>query len=164
MYNLRYAEEQEVKYKAALPNVNIAGSVLDVGCGTGLMFNHVAAQAEAVVGVDLSRGQLLKAREQAKDFGNVHLIHADADHLPVKGDYFTLIFAFTVIQNMPEPAKTLRELKRAGTRGGSIVVSGLKKTFSLEAFGALLCEEGFRVVFCEDDVRLRCYVAIVAQG
>ena len=163
MYNVRYAEEQEAKYKAALSKVKIAGSVLDVGCGTGLIFSHVATQAETVVGVDLSRGQLLKAREQAKDFSNVHLVQADADHLPVKEGYFALVFAFTVIQNLPEPAETLRQLKRAGTRGGSIVVSGLKKTFSLDAFGALLRDEGFRVVFCEDDVGLQCYVAIVDQ-
>ena len=138
-------------------------SVLDVGCGTGLMFSHVANQAEAVVGVDISRKQLLKAREQAKSFSNVHLVHADADHLPVKGDYFMMVFAFTVLQNMPSPPETLRELKRAGKRGGSIVVSGLKKTFSLEVFGALLQKTGLRVVFCEDNKRLKCYVAVGTQ-
>ena len=163
MYDARYAEEQEVKYKAAFTNVNVTGSVLDVGCGTGLMFSHVANQAEAVVGVDISRKQLLKAREQAKSFSNVHLVHADADHLPVKGDYFMMVFAFTVLQNMPSPPETLRELKRAGKRGGSIVVSGLKKTFSLEVFGALLQKTGLRVVFCEDNKRLKCYVAVGTQ-
>lgn len=163
MYNARYAEEQEAKYKAALTNVNVADSVLDVGCGTGLLFNHVATQAEAVVGVDVSGKLLFQAREQAKKFGNVHLVHADADHLPVKGDCFRVVFAFTVLQNMPKPAETLRELKRAAKRGGSIVVSGLKKVFSLEAFGALLQKAGLRAVFCEDDLRLKCYVAVSSQ-
>jgi len=164
MYNVRYAEEQEAKYKAALTNLKVAGSVLDVGCGTGLLFNHVATQAEAIVGVDVSGKLLLQAREQAKNLGNVHLVHADADHLPVKGDCFMVVFAFTVLQNIPKPTETLRELKRATKRGGSIVVSGLKKTFSLEAFRVLLQKAGLRVVFCEDDLRLKCYVAISAQG
>ena len=69
MYDERYAEEQQRKYKKALENVNVAGkAVLDVGCGSGLFFREVAAQADMVVGVDVSRKLLLKAKEQANAF------------------------------------------------------------------------------------------------
>ena len=72
MYDERYADEQKRKYRKALENVNVAGkAVLDVGCGSGLFFNEVAAQADMVVGVDVSRKLLLKAKEQANAFGNV---------------------------------------------------------------------------------------------
>jgi ubiquinone/menaquinone biosynthesis C-methylase UbiE len=163
MYNARYAEEQEAKYKAALASVNVAGAVMDVGCGTGLLFSHVAAQAEAVVGVDVSAKLLLQAKKRAKAYGNVHVVRADADHLPVKADGFTTVFAFTVLQNMPKPAETLLELKRAAKREGAIVVSGLKKTFALEAFEHLLQQAGLRVVSLKDDAVLKCYVAVSVQ-
>jgi ubiquinone/menaquinone biosynthesis C-methylase UbiE len=160
MYDARYAEEQEAKYTAALASVNVAGAVLDVGCGTGLLFSHVAAQAEAVVGVDVSGKLLLQAKERAKACGNVHVVQADADHLPLKAECFTMVFAFTVLQNMPKPAETLRELKRVAKRGGAIMVSGLKKAFRLEVFDALLRQAGLRVVSLEDDAVLKCYVAV----
>ena len=55
MYDERYAEEQETKYRVSLENLNVTGCVvLDVGCGSGLFFSHVAAQASMVVGVDIS--------------------------------------------------------------------------------------------------------------
>jgi ubiquinone/menaquinone biosynthesis C-methylase UbiE len=151
MYNARYAEEQEAKYKAALASVNVAGAVMDVGCGTGLLFSHVSAKL------------LLQAKKRAKAYGNVHVVRADADHLPVKADGFTTVFAFTVLQNMPKPAETLLELKRAAKRDGAIVVSGLKKTFALEAFEHLLQQAGLRVVSLKDDAVLKCYVAVSVQ-
>ena len=84
MYDLRYAEEQEAKYKTALNHVTIEGSVLDVGCGTGLFFSYVAANVENLVGVDVSGKLLLQARERAQNWGNAHLVQADGDHLPFK--------------------------------------------------------------------------------
>ena len=112
MYDERYAKEQKAKYMAALENVAVAGEVvLDVGCGSGLFFREVAAQAKMVVGVDISRKLLLKAKHQADAFGNVFVLQADADHLPFKDGFFDVVFAFTVLQNMPKPSATLKELK-----------------------------------------------------
>lgn len=164
MYDARYAEEQEAKYKAALAGLNVAGAILDVGCGTGLLFSHVAAQAEMAVGVDVSGKLLLQAKERAKNFRNAHLVQADADHLPFKSECFAVVFAFTVLQNMPKPAETLTEIKRTAKRGGSIVVTGLKKAFSLEAFGALLRQAGLRVVSLKDDAVLKCHVAVSVRS
>ncbi len=162
LYDVRYAEEQEAKYKVALENLKIVRNsfILDVGCGTGLLFSHVAAQAETVVGVDVSRKLLLQAKERAKNYRNVHLVQADADHLPFKNDYFTVVFTFTVLQNMPKPAETLNEIKRTAKHDAFIAITGLKKTFSLEAFRELLQQAGLRVVSLKDDGTLKCYVAV----
>jgi ubiquinone/menaquinone biosynthesis C-methylase UbiE len=166
MYEMRYAEEQAAKYKAALEHLNIArhSSVLDVGCGTGLLFSHVAAEAQTVVGVDISSKLLLQAKHRTRDFCNVHLVQADADHLPFRNACFSVIFAFTVLQNMPKPLETLSEIKRNAKRGASIVVTGLKKAFSLEAFSALLQNAGLQVVSLEDDDALKCYVAVTIRN
>jgi ubiquinone/menaquinone biosynthesis C-methylase UbiE len=165
MYERRYAEEQEAKYKAALKSLNLSGSssVLDVGCGSGLLFSQIAAEAQTVVGVDISRKLLLQAKEHARKFRNVHLVQADADHLPFISRHFNVVFAFTVLQNMPKPLETLSEIKRNATRDAPVVVTGLKKAFPLEAFQALLQDAGLRVVSLADADALKCYVAVTVQ-
>ena len=166
LYDMRYAEEQEIKYKTALERLNVArnSKVLDVGCGTGLLFSHVAAEAQTVVGVDISSRLLLQAKERARDFRNVHLVQADADYLPFTDNHFSIVFAFTVLQNMPKPLETLKEIKRNAKRDASIVVTGLKKAFSLEAFRELLQNAGLQVVSLKDDDVLKCYVAVTVRS
>ncbi len=165
MYEMRYAEEQAAKYKAALENLNIAGGrVLDVGCGTGLLFNRVAAEAQTVVGVDISSKLLHQAQKRARKFSKVHLVQADADHLPFTSRHFNVVFAFTMLQNMPKPAETLSEIKRNATCDASIVVTGLKKVFPLEAFQKLLQNDGLQVVHIETAEPLKCYVAVTVRS
>ena len=166
MYDARYAEEQAAKYQAALAHLNITGhsTVLDVGCGTGLFFSHIAPQAQTVVGVDISRLLLLQAKKRAQRFHNVHLVQADGDHLPFSDKQFSVVFAFTVLQNMPKPLETLSELKRNAECCGHVVVSGLKKAFSLEDFSALLQDAGLKVVYVEDADGLKCHVAVIVQN
>ncbi len=161
MYDARYTEEQEAKYKRALETtkINCDAFVLDVGCGTGLLFSHIA-KAQVVVGIDLSRSLLTKAKERASKQPNVHTIQADVDHLPFRNDCFDVIFAFTVLQNFPKPLKALDEMKRVAKVTAQIVVTGLKKAFPLHAFADLLEQAGLRIVFFADDEALKCYVSV----
>ena len=165
-YDVRYVEEQEIKYKTVLERLNVArnSKVLDVGCGTGLLFSHVAAEAQTVMGVDISGKLLLQAKERARKFRNVHLVQADADHMPFKDSRFSVVFAFTVLQNMPEPLETLKEVKRIAEHDAPIVVTGLKKAFSLDALNALLKSAGLRVVSLKDHDVLKCHVAVSVRS
>ena len=163
MYDARYAEEQASKYQAALKHLDIHGNVIDVGCGTGLLFSHVVADAQNVVGVDISRSLLFQAKERTRAFFNVHLVQADADHLPFRDACFNVILAFTVLQNMPKPLETLSELRRSAKRGAHVAVSGLKKTFSLEAFRVLLHDAGLQMVSLENAEALKCHVSVAIR-
>jgi ubiquinone/menaquinone biosynthesis C-methylase UbiE len=160
IYDTRYAEEQAAKYDAASECLMIGGNVLDVGCGTGLLFKHVAAEADNVVGADVSKQLLFLARERARIFLNVSLVQADADFLPFRDDFFNVVFAFTVLQNMPKPKETLHEIRRVAKCGVPVVVTGLKKAFSLKTYEELLQNAGLRVVSIKDDDCVKCYVAI----
>ena len=160
MYDELYAEEQVVKYHAALKHLKAYGSVLDAGCGTGHFLSNIAEEVETAVGVDISIRLLLQAKEQARTFPNFHLVQADADYLPFIDACFNLVFAFTVLQNMPNPRETLMEIKRNAKRDALITVTGLKKAFSLEAFRALLQKAGLQVVHIEDADVLKCHVAV----
>jgi ubiquinone/menaquinone biosynthesis C-methylase UbiE len=163
MYDERYSQEQQRKYKKALENVIIYGkTVLDVGCGSGLFFKEVATQASMVVGVDISRKLLIKAREQSLAFSNVVVLQADADHLPFRDGLFGAVFAFTVLQNVPKPAETLIELKRVVEKDNRFVVTGLKKAFPLTSFIDLLDASKLQVVAFVDDEAINCYVAVLS--
>jgi ubiquinone/menaquinone biosynthesis C-methylase UbiE len=164
-YDEQYANEQAVKYlsaKKVLGNF-FCDVVLDVGCGSGLFFSHIADRAVSVVGVDISRKLLLKAKFHAKSQCNVHVVQADADYLPFKNAAVDAIFSFTVLQNMPVPKKTLFEFKRQIRADGKLVVTGLKKAFGLTDFLDLFDDAGLRLLEFIDDQHLNCYIAIATS-
>ncbi len=162
LYDMRYAEEQAAKIMAALEKVELGGQsyVLDFGCGTGLLFEYIAEKAWMVIGLDFSRKALSEAKKRSKKFGNVHLVLADADYAPFRSGVFTHVFAITLLQNMPNPWKTLNEAKRVAIKNATLVVTGLKKKFSLEEFKGILCENGLSIADIRDFDNLKCYVAI----
>jgi len=164
IYDIRYAEEQTAKIEAVMESINMEkeGLVLDVGCGTGLLFEYVANKAEAIVGLDISRETLLQAKRRAKKFANVHLILADSDNVPLKEDVFSHVFALTLIQNTPNPFKTLNEIKRVSKENAVIVVTGLKKKFPIKAFKRLLDDAGLKVIPFKSE-SLNCYVAVCTK-
>jgi SAM-dependent methyltransferase len=52
--------------------------VLDLGCGSGLLTEHLAGHADAVVGLDVSREMLAIARQRCRRFGaRVRFVRAD---------------------------------------------------------------------------------------
>ncbi len=165
IYDMQYAEEQKAKIEATLKNIKFydGGFVLDVGCGTGLLFKYVADKVQTTVGLDISRKTLLQAKKRAKAFTNVHLVLADADHMPFKEAIFSHIFAVTLLQNMPNPNKTLKEIMSVASGNAVIVVTGLKKVFPLEDFKKLLRNSGLKIMNLIDDSSLKCYAAVCTK-
>jgi ubiquinone/menaquinone biosynthesis C-methylase UbiE len=165
LYDMRYAEEQTAKYEASLESLKTKrlGRVLDVGCGTGLLFAHIVNRAELVVGLDISKKTLLKAKQNTTSFPNVRLVQADCDWLPFKTEVFDHVFAVTLIQNVPKPVDTLNEIKLVTSKKAVVVVTGLKKIFQLKRFKKLLHDVGLNVEVIKDEDNLKCYVAICAK-
>ena len=164
IYDMQYAEEQIAKIEAAMENANMEkhGLVLDVGCGTGLLFNYVTNKTKTIVGLDISRKILFQAKKRAKKSPNMHLIWADADSMPLKENIFDHVFAVTLIQNTPHPAKTLNEVKRVTKDNAIIVVTGLKKKFPVEIFEGLLRNAGLNIIALKSE-DLKCHVAVCTK-
>jgi ubiquinone/menaquinone biosynthesis C-methylase UbiE len=164
IYDMQYAEEQTAKIEAALEGLKIENYslVLDAGCGTGLLFGYVADKAETTVGLDISRKILLQAKKRAKNFDNMHLILADADNMPLKENFFSHVFGITLIQNMPNPVRTLNEIRRVAKENAVIVVTGMKKAFTLEGFEGLLRDARLGIIYLRYE-SLKCYVAVCTK-
>jgi ubiquinone/menaquinone biosynthesis C-methylase UbiE len=122
-YEELYGEEQHTKYDAALKAIKTVqlGKVLDVGCGPAIFLRRIVSTSTIKVGVDISHRMLTNVR--AKDRPSIHLICADADFLPLRDGIFDSAFAFTLLQNMPNPTSTLLEMLRVVRTEGLIVVT-----------------------------------------
>ena len=134
--------------------------VLDVGCGTGLLFKHLLNKVKSTVGVDISRGLLGEARKRMHDRQDISLVQADADNLPFKEKAFNSVFAVTLVQNTPNVDNVLNEIKRVSTQKATIVVTGLKKKFTSEDFLKMLGRAGLKVETLKMDSQNREYVCI----
>jgi len=139
-YDTLYAKEQSAKIEAALGTVALKRNslMLDMGCGTGLLFGHIADKSRLLVGVDVSNRLLKQAQRRAKQHANITLVQADADHTPFKSRSFRNVFAITLLQNTPNPTATLREIVRIAKPEATIVLTILKKKFSRKLIEELL--------------------------
>ena len=166
IYNVQYVEEQDSKILDILNSLKLESNeaVLDVGCGTGFFFRHINKQAEFLVGLDLSQKALQKAKKLTKNMTNVALILADADNTPFPDHTFDKVFAITVLQNMPDPTKTISEMKRVSKSQATIAVTGFKKTFTQESFVALLESARLKVSLLESNEQLKGHIAICTKA
>ena len=84
--------------------------------------------------------------------------------VPFKNAFFDVVFAFTVLQNMPKPVETLKELNRVAKPNGKVVVTGLKKAFSLNTFIDTLEGSGMKIISFVDNEDLKCYIATLTTS
>jgi ubiquinone/menaquinone biosynthesis C-methylase UbiE len=89
---------------------------LEVGCGTGLILQRVAAVAAQAKGIDISPGMLAKARERGLD-----VCEGLATKLPFDDESFDLVYSFKVLAHVPEIREALAEMARVCAPGGVVL-------------------------------------------
>jgi ubiquinone/menaquinone biosynthesis C-methylase UbiE len=162
IYDLLYVGEQNAKIEDILKLLKFDSNelVLDLGCGTGFLFQHINKNVGFLVGVDVSQNALKEAKKRTKNSSNIALVRADADNTPFKYHIFNKVFAVTVLQNMPDPIKTLTEMKRIGKPEAVFAVTGLKKKFKPESFVDLLERTYLKIFTLNTSQRLKGYIAV----
>jgi ubiquinone/menaquinone biosynthesis C-methylase UbiE len=108
-------------------------TVLDLGCGSGAFTTFVAravGKQGKVYAVDIQPKMLKQlerklARPENQDINNVELKQASAYKLPFKNEALDLVYMVTVLQEIPDRGKALREIKRVLKPGGILAVSEL---------------------------------------
>ena len=148
LYDMRYREEQTGKIQAVLKivPVNLHDRVMDAGCGTGLLLDHVSDKAKTIIGLDISGKMLEHAKERVNNSKNTHLIRADVDNMPIKKGFFSFVFALTLIQNMPRPSETLKEITEVMMEKANLVLTGLKIRYSREEFKKIISDAGLKLI------------------
>ncbi len=99
-------------------------TVLDVGCGPGLLACAFAARARSATGVDVTTAMLQQARaeQRSRNVPNAHWVQADATCLPYRDHEFSLVTSRLTFHHLVQPLAVLREMARVCRRGGSVVV------------------------------------------
>jgi demethylmenaquinone methyltransferase/2-methoxy-6-polyprenyl-1,4-benzoquinol methylase len=166
IYDKQYTMEQNAKIETVLKSMTFGlnESVLDIGCGTGFLFPYLTKRVDFLVGVELSSKELQEAKKRAGKAQNVLLVQADADNLPFRDHSFDKAFMISVLQNMPEPKKTILEMRRVSKLEASFAVTGLRKKFVSENFCELLKNSRLKVVMFDDDEQLKGYVVVCVNG
>lgn len=106
---------RERRLAAAVPHIR--GSILDFGCGIGLLRGRF--EGSEYVGVDVSPAALEEARRR---FPQSRFL-AVADMRELSGQRFDTVVALAVIEHLPDPVGFLREMKGHLNPGGRIVLT-----------------------------------------
>jgi len=95
------------------------GSVLELGCGTGLFTKELAVVGPLVTGIDVSDDLLRIAKERVVN-DNVLLLNADAHDTPFRHGTFDVVVGSSVLHHLNVPV-ALRECRRVLRKGGRFV-------------------------------------------
>lgn len=92
-------------------------SVLDVGCGEGVLTHQWATQLgeRRIVGIDLD-DEKLKAEWQTRQRPNLEYRTMLAENMPFADGEFDLACAIEVLEHVPDPAHTVAEMARVARR------------------------------------------------
>jgi SAM-dependent methyltransferase len=100
----------------ALLAVARPASILDVGCGEGVLTEQWARAIEGrVVGIDLDDPKL-RAEWQRRSLPNLEFRTGLGDSLPYGEGEFEAVTAMEVLEHVPDPAAVLAEMARVASR------------------------------------------------
>jgi 2-polyprenyl-3-methyl-5-hydroxy-6-metoxy-1,4-benzoquinol methylase len=93
-------------------------SLLDVGCGEGVLTERWAARLDParVVGVDLDDPSLRTEWDGRAGRENLRFAAMRAEHLRFCDDAFELVAATEVLEHLPDPGAALAEMARVAAR------------------------------------------------
>jgi ubiquinone/menaquinone biosynthesis C-methylase UbiE len=108
---------------ALVRRVGEGRSLLEVGCGTGLVLERVARFAGNAQGIDLSPGMLERARARG-----LAVQEADATALPFPDATFDVAYSFKVLAHVLQVDRALAEMARVVRPGGHVIFDVYNRT------------------------------------
>ncbi len=108
-----------VQYETLLSHVPAGESVLDVGCGEGVIPILLAERGTRATGIDISQPNIVAAKKIAEDRGVSSLTtfqEGDAEHVPFADRSFDTVVSSHVLEHLPDFDKGLQELCRVARK------------------------------------------------
>jgi ubiquinone/menaquinone biosynthesis C-methylase UbiE len=112
-------------------------SVLDAGCGPGLVCCALAPHCREITGVDVTKAMIDEAGRRAEEAGleNTRFVEGDMAALPFADEPFDVAVSRYVFHHLENPLVVLREMARVTRPGGRIVIC--------DASPAAACRENY---------------------
>ncbi|HSD95872.1 MAG TPA: bifunctional 2-polyprenyl-6-hydroxyphenol methylase/3-demethylubiquinol 3-O-methyltransferase UbiG [Sulfuricaulis sp.] len=104
-------------------------TVLDVGCGGGILAESMAAHGARVTGIDLGEAPLAVAKLHLKESGfKVDYHHVSAEDLArEQPEAFDVVTCMEMLEHVPDPASTIAACARLVKPGGQVFFSTINR-------------------------------------
>jgi len=129
---------QYVSEKVALKNMTL----LDVGCGGGILSESLATLGASVTGIDMSKDGIAIAKEHAKSQSlkiNYQVTTAEAFAIK-KENNFDIVTCMEVLEHVPNPASLINACAQLTKPGGHIFFSTINRNPKSYLFAILGAE------------------------
>ena len=103
------------------------GTVLDVGCGPGVMTDSLLEQGHVYFGVDISDGMIAQCARRFRDRHDLFFAVADVVMLPFRSEFFDIVLCLGVLEYVDDLKIAIRELGRVVKSDGKIIFSMMNR-------------------------------------
>lgn len=123
--------------------------VLDVGCGPGIYARDLALRGARVTALDSAPAMLEAARREAESAGvEIETATGDANALPFPDGTFDVAVLVQVIEYVPDAVGALREIRRALTPDGRVLIADTDWTSAAWWVGDGDLEDEIKTAWC----------------
>ena len=117
-------------------------TVLDVGCGGGILTEAMAARGARVTGIDLADKPLKVARLHLLESGyDVEYVKTSAEELArARPERYDVVTCMELLEHVPDPAATVRACSALAKAGGSLFFATINRNPKSYLFAVLGAE------------------------
>lgn len=108
-------------------NIGYHASILDMGCGAGLLANDLALSGHKVTGIDLSTSSL-KVAESRDSTHSVRYQVGDVYKVPFPNESFDVVTVMDLLEHVSDPRRVIAEATRVLRPGGLFFFNTFSKS------------------------------------
>lgn len=124
-------------------NAHLAGkTVIDIGCGGGILTESMAKLGARVIGVDMSEPALTVAKlHQLESNLQIEYVHTTAEEIAAKRpEQFDVVTCLEMLEHVPDPTSIIRACASLVKPGGHVFFSTLNRNLKSYLFAIVGAE------------------------
>lgn len=123
-------------------------TVLDVGCGGGILAESMAQEGAHVTGLDMGKEPLEVARLHALETGTTltYLQSTVEDHAQQYPHHYDVVTCMEMLEHVPDPLSVVKACARLAKPGGHVFFSTLNRNIKSYLFAIVGAEQLLKIV------------------